>query len=99
MGLISDFRKYKKQKEMLSFLEDEYGITKDDLMNLHEMVQEHKNREIKQVVVREPLDEKTKQEIENSMKNKTTPEQLLELFAGETEDFYPYGRPKTNNNN
>ena len=39
MGLISEYRKYKKQKEMVAFLEEEYGITKDDLKYLKHLIE------------------------------------------------------------
>jgi hypothetical protein len=91
MGLISEYRKYKKQKEMVAFLEEEYGITKDDLKYIHEALEK-----VKELKTRTPLvlDEKTKEEIELVKKTKMTPEQFVEVFAKETEEFYPYGKPK-----
>ena len=101
MGLIKDvinFRKYKKQKEILSFLDEEYGITKDDLSNMHEAIQHYKNKDVKPVVVREPVSEAAKQKLEKEQATKLTPEQIVEAFAGETEEFYPYGKPKPKSN-
>lgn len=91
MGLISEYRKYKKQKEMLTFLKDEYGITEEDLKYIHEALEK-----VKELKTRTPLvlDEKTKEEIELVKKTKMTPEQFVEVFAKETEEFYPYGKPK-----
>ena len=91
MGLISDYRKYKKQKELLTFLKDEYGITKDDLSYIHEALEIVKNKELNKPVV---IDEKTQKEIQEKQALKMTPEQFVEVFAKETEEFYPYGKPK-----
>lgn len=88
MGLISDYRKYKKQNELLSFLKNEFGITKDDLGYLHEAIEVVKNK--KSIV----LDEKLKEEIKEKQAEKLTPEQLVAQFADKVEEFYPYGRPK-----
>ena len=88
MGLISEYRKYKKQKELLAFLDEEFGITKDDLKYLHEAVEVVKN---KKTFV---LDEKTKEEMKEMNSQKLTPEQIVASFAGTGEEFYPYGRPK-----
>ena len=76
---------------MLTFLDDEYGITKDDLKYIHEALEK-----VKELKTRTPLvlDEKTKEEIELVKKTKMTPEQFVEVFAKETEEFYPYGKPK-----
>lgn len=89
MGLISEFKKYKKQKEMVAFLEEEYGITKDDLKYLHEALELVKNGNIRKPYV---MDEKTKEEMLEQQKTKMTPEQYIEQFAGEVEEFYPYGK-------
>ena len=95
MGLIKDvinFRKYKKLKECLEVLESEFGITKADLVYLHdalEIVKNNKVNETKPVA----MDERTVEEIEKQ-KLKMTPEQFVEVFAKETEEFYPYGKPK-----
>ena len=102
MGLIKDvinFRKYKKQKEILTFLDEEYGITKDDLQNVHEAIQYYKNRDVKPVVAREPMSEAAKKKLEQEQANKLTPEQIVEAFTGEMEEFYPYGKPKPKSNN
>jgi hypothetical protein len=96
MGIISEYRKYKKQKEILTFLNEEYGITKDDLQIVHEAIQYYKNRDVKPVVAREPVDEATKQKLKKEQERKLTPEQIVEAFAGEMEEFYPYGKPKSN---
>lgn len=101
MGLIKDiinFRKYKKQKELLAFLNDEYGITKDDLQNMHEAIQRFKNKDVKSVVTREPVSDAAKKKLEKEQATKLTPEQIVEAFAGETEEFYPYGKPKPKSN-
>ena len=90
MGLIAEYRKYKKQRELLTFLNDEYGITKEDLGYLHEALQIVKETKIPKPNV---VDERQAEEIKKQ-KEKLTPEQIVEAFAGETEDFYPYGKPK-----
>ena len=87
MGLISDYRKFKKQNELLTFL-NEFGITKDDLEYLHEAIEVVKN---KKAFV---LDEKQKEKIKEKQAEKMTPEQLVAQFADKVEEFYPYGRPK-----
>lgn len=89
MGLISEFKKYKKQKEMVAFLEEEYGITKDDLKYLHEALALVKESKVVKPYV---MDEATKKQIEENNKTKMTPEQFIEQFAGEVEEFYPYGK-------
>lgn len=89
MGLISEFKKYKKQQEMLTFLENEYGITKEDLKYIHEALQLVKNGNIHKPYV---MDEETKEKILEEQKTKMTPEQYIAQFAGEVEEFYPYGK-------
>lgn len=89
MGLIKDFKKYKKQKEILAFLDEEYGITKDDLKYIHEALELVKNGNVHKPYV---MDENTKKEIDEKNKTKMTPEQFIEQFAGEVEEFYPYGK-------
>lgn len=87
MGLISDYRKYKKQNELLTFLKNEFGITKDDLGYIHEAIEVIKEKKIF------ALDDKAKAEIKEQYAEKLTPEKLVESFAGKVEEFYPYGRP------
>jgi hypothetical protein len=89
MGLISEYRKYKKQKEMVAFLEEEYGITKDDLKYIHEALELVKNGNVHKPYV---MDEKAKEEMLEQQKFKMTPEQYIEQFAGEMEEFYPHGK-------
>ena len=90
MGL-REYQQYKKQKELLTFLNEEYGITKEDLNYLHEALVI-----VKEMKTAKPnvVDAETKKEYEEQKKLKLTPEQIVEAFAGETEDFYPYGKPK-----
>ena len=92
MGLIKDLKelkKIKKQKEMVAFLEEEYGITKDDLKYVHEALELVKNGNVHKPYV---MDEKAKEEMLEQQKLKMTPEQYIEQFAGEVEEFYPYGK-------
>ena len=89
MGL-REYRQYKKEKEILSFLK-EYGITKDDLSYLHEALEIIKTNQMNRPVV---IDEETKKEMQKAISEKLTPEQIVKAFAGETEEFYPYGKPK-----
>ena len=90
MGL-REYQQYKKQKEILAYLKDEYGITKEDLSYLHEALVIVKEMKLAKPNV---IDAETKKEYEEQKKLKLTPEQIVEAFAGETEDFYPYGKPK-----
>lgn len=90
MGL-REYQQYKKQKEILAYLKDEFGITKEDLSYLHEALEIVKSKQISKPV---EIDEKTREEIELAKKTKMTPEQFVEVFAKETEEFYPYGKPK-----
>lgn len=92
MGLIKDLKelkKIKKQKEMVAFLEEEYGITKDDLKYIHEALELVKNGNVHKPYV---MDEETKKKLELENKTKMTPEEFIEQFAGEVEEFYPYGK-------
>lgn len=90
MGL-REYQQYKKQKEILAYLKDEFGITKEDLSYLHEALEIVKSKQMSKPV---EIDEKTREEIELAKKTKMTPEQFVEVFAKETEEFYPYGKPK-----
>ena len=89
MGL-REYQQFKKQKEILAYLKDEYGITKEDLSYLHEALELVKNKQVSKPIA---ADEKTIEEIEKQTL-KMTPEQFVEVFAKETEEFYPYGKPK-----
>lgn len=90
MGL-REYRQFKKQKEILAYLKDEFGINKEDLNYLHEALEIVKSNQVSKPV---EIDEKTREEIKEKQKFKMTPEQFVEVFAKETEEFYPYGKPK-----
>ena len=92
MGLIKDFkefRKTKKQEKILSTL----GLTVEDLPYLKEAIQMVKNHQ----PIDEPKVEDTPKtsngtQEEKKPNQKMTPEEFVEQFTGEVEEFYPYGR-------
>jgi len=109
MGLRSkELKKLELRLEILDFLK-EYGIEPNDLHYLHEAVEyvkkqkENKKDEVVDKLTSSDnkpivLDEKTKEEIKQRYNGKMTPDEFISQFAGESEEFYPYGKPKKDNN-
>lgn len=104
MGLINSekrkaFKKFEKKMLLLEILKEEFGIEISDLAYLHEALsivkQLSKNQEVKKEKI-EPTDEMKKKFKE--AETKMTPEEFISQFGGESEEFYPYGKPKANNN-
>ena len=92
----------KKLEMKLTFLER----MKEEISDLHylheavEIVKEMKKKNLENpnnnANPRKPDDEMKKKFKENE--NKMTPEEFINQFGGESEEFYPYGKPKANNN-
>ena len=101
MGLISRNKELKRLEMRLEFLEflKEYGITPNDLHYLHEAIEYVKKEKENPKEVNSKELKPTKEEVEKYKKEKSekmTPEQFINQFAGEVEEFYPYGKPKDN---
>ena len=104
LGRNKDLKRLELRLEFLDFLK-EYGIEPNDLHYLHEALEYVKNqkelyKKIQDVGVARPAnipDDKTKKKYEEEAKQKMTPEEFISMFAGESEEFYPYGKPKDNN--
>lgn len=107
MGLRSkELKKLEMRLDFLEFLK-EYGIEPNDLHYLHEAVEyvKEKKSNIDKAIERvtspdnriKVLDDKAKKEIEQRYENMTTPADFISQFAGESEEFYPNGKPKDNN--
>ena len=77
MGLIKDFKEFRKKKKQEEFLAS-LGLTMEDLPLLKEAVRLVKCQG-------QPVNEEKPNQ-------KMTPEEFIEQFAGEVEEFYPYGR-------
>ena len=92
MGLVKDFkefRKTKKQEKILATL----GLKAEDLPYLKEAIQMVKNHQYvdePQVEVKETTSNGNQEE--KKPNQKMTPEEFVEQFTGEVEEFYPYGR-------
>lgn len=109
MGLRNkELKKLELRLEFLDFLK-EYGIDANDLHYLHEAIEyvkELKKNKIDKAIEKvlssdnKPftLDEKTKEEIKKMYDGKMTPEEYINQFAGESEEFHPYGKPKKTDN-
>ena len=106
MGLMKRRDELKKLEMKLTFLElmkEEFGIEISDLHYLHEAVEIVKEMKKKNLEnpnnnanPKMPDDDMKKKFKENE--NKMTPEEFISQFGGESEEFYPYGKPKANNN-
>lgn len=108
MGLRNkEIKKLELRLELLEFLK-EYGIEPNDLHYLHEAIEyvkEKKSSNSEKIIesVTSPdnrskvLDDETMKKIKEANANKLTPEDFIQQFAGESEEFYPYGKPKKNN--
>ena len=97
MGL-RDLKKAAREKEFEEYLLS-YGITKADLCNLHEIIAKVKNFKPEPVYKPSTFSKEEKEKLLEEQRKKMTPEQLVESFAGESEEFYENGRkPKKNNN-
>ncbi len=95
-----ELRKLEKRIELLEFLKTEFGIESKDLHYLHEAIEyvkKLKENGITTSNAKTPSEEDKKNIKDRNEKN-MTPEQFINQFAGEVEEFYPYGKPKTNNN-
>lgn len=100
LGKNKEIKKIEMRLEFLEFLK-EYGVEVSDLHYLHEAVEYIK--EIRKNNLNENRninvpDATTKKKYEEDARNKMTPEEFISMFAGESEEFYPYGKPKENNN-
>lgn len=100
MGLKNkQMKKLELRLELLEFLK-EYGIEPNDLHYLHEALEyvkkEKESNKIQNGSNLAPSDDEKKKIKENN--EKMTPEQYVNMFMGESEEFYPYGKPKKNNN-
>lgn len=101
MGLIkkNEFKKLELRLEVLEMLK-EYGIEPNDLHIIHEALEfykENKNKVFETQKNIPVIDDETKKKIKSQYENSSTPNDFIKQFAGESEEFYPYGKPKENN--
>ena len=94
MGLIKDFIEFRKTKKKEKFLAS-LGLTLEDEPYLAQAVKYIKNQtpinEEPVEVVKEASNGST-EVVEKKPNQKMTPEEFVEQFTGEVEEFYPYGR-------
>lgn len=97
MGL-KDYRKFKLKNLLKEVLEQEFGITQQDLQFLPQalkMIKEGKlNNEPKPVA----MSDEEKKRIKEKQDKYMTPDQMFEVFNADIEEFYPNGKPKTTDN-
>ncbi len=101
MGLIKkkDYMKFETRLIVLEMLK-EYGIEPEDLHYLHDALKIVKDIKENKPVIKDnkpKIDEKTKQEYTEKASKSMTPAEFIDQFARESEEFYPYGKPKDNN--
>lgn len=87
MGL-KDYKTYKKRQELLELLSS-FGITEEDLKYLPSALKIVKEGNINKPV---EITDEQKKKIKDKLDKTLTPEQMIQAFAGETEEFYPNGR-------
>lgn len=102
MGLRNkEMKKLEMRLEFLEFLK-EYGIEPNDLHYLHEALEYVKkireNDSLTNNISNNAPNDDMKKKIKEQQE-KLTPEEFINMFAGESEEFYPYGKPKEKNNN
>lgn len=86
-------RQYEFEQRLLKFLA-KFGITEKDLYDLPKALANQQTAIIKQV----PTAEETKK-IKEKAEKAFTPEDLVQMFSQDLEEFYPNGKPKKSNNN
>ena len=99
---MKEYKLWKKQRELVEVLAT-FGISEEDIRYLPEalkIVKDMKNLPAQPVGLSEEskkqIAERQKAEKENKP---TTPAQYVSQFAGEQEEFYPYGRSNKSTNN
>lgn len=88
MGLIKEMKHYKKLKEFEETFNEVFGMSVSEAKEL-----------LKKPVVNAPVavSEEQKAKYAEEALAKMTPEQLVEIFSGDVERFYPDGnKPKSN---
>lgn len=91
MGLTNmSVEEFQKLQEMLKFLET-FGITEDDLKEIPNMIKFYKEfANTRTSIPRKTEKEKQLMEMQNSKIAK--PEDIINMFADDVEEFYPNGR-------
>lgn len=89
MGLIKDFKKFRKMKQFEETLAL-YGLTVKDLQDVvaNKNVNYYNPEEV----------DKIKEEIKKQYSSKTTPEEEMKTFDVDIEDLYTYGKRSETNN-
>lgn len=94
MGL-KGYRKYKRHEEIKDFLAS-YGLTESDLRDLHEalsVVKALKSRADEKPIEAKPApSEEQKKEFRERKDNALKPEDIVNMFANDVEEFYPNGK-------
>ena len=94
MGL-KGYRKYKRNEEFKEFLAC-YGITDSDLRFLHEalaIVRELKRKADERPVEARPApSEEQRKEFKERKDKALKPEDIVEMFKDDVEEFYPNGK-------
>lgn len=97
MGL-KGYRKYKRNVETMEFFAS-YGIAESDLRYLHEalsIVKELKSRaDEKPIEAKASPSKEQQKEIKERNGRFVKPEDIVEMFAGDAEEFYPNGRKQS----
>jgi hypothetical protein len=93
MGL-KDYRRYRKAKEIMDFLKEEYGIDGQMLRELPQALADLKS--IKESAARPaerpmPSAEQTK-DFKNKKEHAAKPEDIVAMFKDDVEEFYPNGK-------
>lgn len=92
MGLKDlSVEKIQKMQELLEILEI-FGITEEDLRALHSFIN---NKDI-HARTYEP-ESKAEEVNEKDVSKKPTYQDYINMFTGDTEEFYPDGRSRNNN--
>lgn len=89
MGLMAIARKLRRQDQFKEDFEEIFGMSVEEAKKL--LVAK---KEATPVAV----DKETKQKFADDAKKHMSPEQLVEAFSDDVEEFYPNGKPKSTNN-
>lgn len=95
MGLIKDAMKLRKQREFAEMCEAVFGMSIEEIKKSLEDKRVVYVKEEAPVVDKDNKDEQVEAENKQKALEKMTPEQMVEQFAGDVEEFYPDGNAPT----
>jgi hypothetical protein len=97
MGL-KGYKAYKRNRELLELLAS-YGVCESDLRYLHEalsLVKALKSRaDEKPIEAKASPSKEQQKEIKERQDRFVKPEDIVQMFAGDAEEFYPNGRKQS----